>query len=345
MKCQTKIALFGYTYLGVVREFRPNEEPEVLDQQGDYQALGWCDFEAEILNYDGDSEKDDDKDVEDVEDGEYSEEESRQANEGQNMQYDKVPVFEEESIDGDDDIINECMDLFEGYQSKSDDEYFSDSKLEPEQVRIAKLMKGITFKKMMGGEIKFEVGQTFDNAEQMREVFRKIYNNKEAKVKWIASKFENLVRRNPSICVKVISNLLREKYKVSVDIQRLYKAKKRALEGYCARHAYDQTIRCDHVTNKMTEAFNSMLGPNEGYVVKLSEYSCQCGSWQVSGIPCRHAMAAISHHYGKATVKDKLLNLINPPLMAIVELDDVSMIVLDALDLCCLCLIDIVVVG
>ncbi|KAK1591398.1 hypothetical protein Q3G72_007095 [Acer saccharum] len=106
-----------------------------------------------------------------------------------------------------------------------------------------------------------------------------------------------------------------------------------------SRHAYDQTIRCDHVTNNMTEAFNSMLvlpprvnarilknskesrvltiiaagnmeyellRPNEGYAVKLGEYSCQCGSWQVSGIPCRHAMAAISYHCGKAAVKDKI---------------------------------------
>ncbi|KAK2644275.1 hypothetical protein Ddye_019470 [Dipteronia dyeriana] len=507
---------------------RPNEEHEVLDQQGGYQELGWCDFEADMLNYDGDSEKDNDKDGE-------GEGEGRQANEEQNRQYDKVPVFEVESVDGDDGIMKECMDLFEGYQSKSEDEYFSDSELEPEHVRIAKLVKGSMQSK------------------------RRIYNNKEAKVKWIASKFENLVKGNPSISIKVISDLLREKYKVSVDIQRLYKAKKRALEGlakdhakafakvrryaymvnqsnhgstvhistqqpyptfhriflsfeaqklgflegcrpfigvdgchlkgpyegvllsavsleansglfpiavciceketqsswewflnnlkihlkypsdrnltfmsdrqkgvihalqYYARHiyanfrltykgdhfkkpfwrasrssnvfdfketmdeigainlvakswlqeiepkhwsryAYDHVIRCDHVTNNMTEAFNTMigtyrassylellefirrmvmrkfqerkeecqqwnsvlpprvnakilknskqsrvltiiaagnmeyelLGPNEGYAVKLGEYSCQCGSWQVSGIPCRHAMAAIN---------------------------------------------------
>ncbi|KAK2645116.1 hypothetical protein Ddye_020311 [Dipteronia dyeriana] len=227
--------------------------------EGGYQALGWCDFEADMLNYDGDSEKDDDKDGEDGEDGEG-----------------------EESVDGDDGIMKECMDLFEGYQSKSEDEYFSDSELEPEQVRIAKLVKGISFMKMVDGDIKFEVDQTFDNVKQMKELFReyaiqegvtlirvkndlqrqtykckeagcpwrahgsclldgmtfkiktlvdihechRIYNNKEAKVKWIASKFENLVKGNLSISIKVISDLLREKYKVSVDIQMLYKAKK-----------------------------------------------------------------------------------------------------------------------
>ncbi|KAI9156160.1 hypothetical protein LWI28_001475 [Acer negundo] len=119
---------------------RPNKEPEVLDQHGGYQTLDWCDFEAEMLNYDGGNEKDDDKDVEDGEDGEK---EGRQVNEGQNMQYVKVQVFKEEYVDGDDDILKECMDLFEGYQSKSNDEYFSDSELEPKQIRIAKLMKDI----------------------------------------------------------------------------------------------------------------------------------------------------------------------------------------------------------
>ena len=307
----------------------------MLDQQGGYQALGWCDIEAEMLNYDGDSEKDDDNDGEDGKDSDDGEGEGIQANKGHYMQYfedgegkgtqayegHNRQYFEDGEREGtqayeghnrqagedgrqategegrhaneDDGIINKCMALFEGYESKSDDEYFSDSELEPEQVRIAKLMKGVPFKKMMSGEIKFEVGQTFDNAEQMREVFReyaiqegvtldrvkndlvrqtykckedgcpwrahgsrlldgitfkiktlvdihechRIYNNKETKVSWIASKFENLVKRNPSICVKVLSDLLREKYKVSVDIQRLYKAKKVALEGLAKDHA------------------------------------------------------------------------------------------------------------
>ncbi|KAK2651728.1 hypothetical protein Ddye_011584, partial [Dipteronia dyeriana] len=59
----------------------------------------------------------------------------------------------------------------------------------------------------------------------------RVYNNKEAKVKWIVSKFENLVKKNPSIDVKLIGDLLRENYRVLVDIQRVYKAKKRAIKG------------------------------------------------------------------------------------------------------------------
>ncbi|TXG58588.1 hypothetical protein EZV62_016417 [Acer yangbiense] len=185
------------------------------------------------------------------------------------------------------------MALFEGYQSKSDNEYFLDSELEPDKVKIAKLMKGNPFKKMVGGEIKFHVGQTFDNAVQMRDIFReyaiqqgvvlnivkndnvrktykrlgdgcpwrahgsrridrmtfmiktsmdehechRVYNNKEAKMKCLAFKFENLVRTNPSVSIKVIYDLLRENYRVSVDVQRLYNAKKKALAGLAKDHA------------------------------------------------------------------------------------------------------------
>ncbi|KAK2656398.1 hypothetical protein Ddye_009450 [Dipteronia dyeriana] len=65
----------------------------------------------------------------------------------------------------------------------------------------------------------------------------RVYNNKEAKVKWIASKFEKLVKSNPSIDVKVIGDLLREIFKVSVDIRRLYRAKNRALKELAKDHA------------------------------------------------------------------------------------------------------------
>ena len=54
---------------------------------------------------------------------------------------------------------------------------------------------------------------------------------------WIASKFENLVKTNPSVSIKVIDDLLRENYRVSVDSQRLYNAKKKALAGLAKDHA------------------------------------------------------------------------------------------------------------
>ncbi|KAK2655856.1 hypothetical protein Ddye_008908 [Dipteronia dyeriana] len=144
----------------------------------------------------------------------------------------------------------------------------------------------------MDDEIKFSVGQTFDNRVVLRDILKKytiqegvalerikndhirqtykcitldcpwrahsscmvdkttfmlktlmdrhechrVYNNKEARVKWIASKFETLVKSNPNISVKLISDLLREKFNVEVDIKRLYRAKHRALKGLREDH-------------------------------------------------------------------------------------------------------------
>ncbi|TXG51280.1 hypothetical protein EZV62_023804 [Acer yangbiense] len=108
----------------------PNAQPEVLDMDGGYQALGWCDLEVEMFNYEGDSEKYDDKDDDD------------------------------DFVDGDDEITKQCMDLFEGYQSKSDDEYFSNLELEPEQVKIAKLdesKESRTLKIIATGDIEYKL--------------------------------------------------------------------------------------------------------------------------------------------------------------------------------------------
>ncbi|TXG48421.1 hypothetical protein EZV62_027715 [Acer yangbiense] len=135
-------------------------------------------------------------------------------------------------------------------------------------------------------------------------------------------------------------------------------------------HAFDSSIKCDHVTNNMTEAFNSMLkdfrartylnlmefirrmvmtrfqvrkkgcgkwkselpptvnkkivensvesrilkiihagegkyelmGLSRTYTAKLQEKICECGAWQISGVPCSHALAGIRHLYGMTPV-------------------------------------------
>ncbi|KAK1554438.1 hypothetical protein Q3G72_012147 [Acer saccharum] len=57
----------------------------------------------------------------------------------------------------------------------------------------------------------------------------RVYRSEEARSKWIASKFETIVKNNPNIKCGVIADMLREQFNVIVDAQRLYKAKKRAL--------------------------------------------------------------------------------------------------------------------
>ena len=33
----------------------------------------------------------------------------------------------------------------------------------------------------------------------------------------------------------------------------------------------------------------------ESYIVNLDKYTCSCGLWQISGLPCKHAMPCITH--------------------------------------------------
>ncbi|KAL5757018.1 hypothetical protein ACOSQ2_021764 [Xanthoceras sorbifolium] len=39
-----------------------------------------------------------------------------------------------------------------------------------------------------------------------------------------------------------------------------------------------------------------LLGETRAYVAKLNIRSCECGVWQISGVPCSHALAMISHY-------------------------------------------------
>ncbi|KAK1555098.1 hypothetical protein Q3G72_021821 [Acer saccharum] len=77
-----------------------------------------------------------------------------------------VVVVEEEDVS-----VN--LELMEGYQSKSDDEYCSESEDEKPKAKIARLMKGNPFKKMVGGHIEFEIGQTHDNVYSLRATIQK----------------------------------------------------------------------------------------------------------------------------------------------------------------------------
>ncbi|KAK1559608.1 hypothetical protein Q3G72_016360 [Acer saccharum] len=162
--------------------------------------------------------------------------------------------------------IDEYQDLFEGYQSKSDDEYCNNSSDEVSDVKLAKVIKNNPFKQLVGCPIRFEVGQTHDNVYTLRSLLidfvihedfnfnkvkndknrltwacmakccpwrihasnigddatmqvntyknehtcHRIYKSKEARSKWIAGKFQALVKSNLGIQASVISDLLRD---------------------------------------------------------------------------------------------------------------------------------------
>ncbi|TXG52943.1 hypothetical protein EZV62_022112 [Acer yangbiense] len=197
----------------------------------------------------------------------------------------KVP----EEVCGDTD---EYEDLFEGYQSKSDDEYCNNSSDEVSDAKLAMVVKSNPFKKPVRCPVRFEVGQTHDSVYTLRSLLtdfaihegfnfnkvmndknrltwacmakgcpwrihapnvgndttmqvktyknehtcHRIYKSKEARSTWITGKFQALVKSNPGIQAGVISNLLRDQFNAVVDTQRLYKAKKKALEVLLKEH-------------------------------------------------------------------------------------------------------------
>ncbi|KAK3219451.1 hypothetical protein Dsin_013421 [Dipteronia sinensis] len=198
-----------------------------------------------------------------------------------------------ENVVGNDEITKECMDLFEGYEFRSDDEFSSDLDTNKSQVNVDKLLRGVPFQRD-GNEIKFSVGQTFANKEVMRDIFReyvvqegvildgikndkqrqtyqcntascpyrahaswmvekstfmiktlvdqhechRVCNNKKAKVKWIASKFDSIMKSNHSINVKVLADLHLEKFNVSVDLKRVYSVKHGVLKQIRSEHVH-----------------------------------------------------------------------------------------------------------
>ncbi|KAK2635562.1 hypothetical protein Ddye_030354 [Dipteronia dyeriana] len=72
----------------------------------------------------------------------------------------------------DEDGINVYLELLEWYQSKSDDEYFSESEDEKVEPKITRFMERSDFKKMGGGHIEFHVGQTHDNVFSLRVLLK-----------------------------------------------------------------------------------------------------------------------------------------------------------------------------
>ncbi|KAL5848895.1 hypothetical protein ACOSQ4_006908 [Xanthoceras sorbifolium] len=55
-----------------------------------------------------------------------------------------------------------------------------------------------------------------------------------------------------------------------------------------------------------------LLDETRAYVVKINEATCKCGGWQVSGIPCCHAMAAIGHYAGRDGVTRRIVERREP---------------------------------
>ncbi|KAK1592272.1 hypothetical protein Q3G72_022079 [Acer saccharum] len=79
-----------------------------------------------------------------------------------------------------------------------------------------------------------------------------------------------------------------------------------------------------------------LMGLCRAYTAKLQEKICDCGAWQISGVPCSHALAGIRHLYGMSGIKEDITQFIHPSLSKSSFLRTYSSMISHILDLCVL---------
>ncbi|TXG69669.1 hypothetical protein EZV62_004604 [Acer yangbiense] len=126
------------------------------------------------------------------------------------------------------------------------------------------------------------------------------------------------------------------------------------------RHAFDPSIKYDHVTNNMHEAFNSMLkdfrartylnlmefirrmvmtrfqvrNEGSGHILPNYKKKSECGAWQISGVLCSYALVGIRHLYGMSGIKEGITQFIHPSLSKSIFLKTYSSMISPIPDLC-----------
>ncbi|KAK3204273.1 hypothetical protein Dsin_018319 [Dipteronia sinensis] len=181
-------------------------------------------------------------------------------------------VFESmfENVVESDEITNECMDLFEGYESRSDDEFSSDLDTDKSHVRVGKLLRaqrlgflegcrpfigldGCHLKGPCGGILLSEVALDANSGLFPLAVYM--------------------------FCARHIYPNSRESYCGDSFKKLFWKASR-------SSNVYD---------------FNAALKD----IGEIKPDAKEC--WQISGIICPHAMGAISHNCGREALRDMIL--------------------------------------
>ncbi|TXG60245.1 hypothetical protein EZV62_014818 [Acer yangbiense] len=123
--------------------------------KGDIQDLNFSDFEDNLFSNEGDNEDDESEAKDQVGLGDDNIREDGLGDESDEVG--GIPGMRELAVVHEvpdevgaipDDSVN--LDLFEGYQSKSDDEFFSDPGDENSDAKLARVMKSNSFKKLVG---------------------------------------------------------------------------------------------------------------------------------------------------------------------------------------------------
>ncbi|KAL5757169.1 hypothetical protein ACOSQ2_021915 [Xanthoceras sorbifolium] len=70
---------------------------------------------------------------------------------------------------------------------------------------------------------------------------------------------------------------------------------------------------CILKASKESRILRMLSAGNEEYEL-LGETMAYCGAWQISGVPCSHAMAGISNISGVNGIRDKVVEFVDPSL-------------------------------
>ncbi|KAK1406735.1 hypothetical protein QVD17_38343 [Tagetes erecta] len=92
---------------------------------------------------------------------------------------------------------------------------------------------------------------------------------------WIAKRFFKEIIRNPEIPLRQLQQ----------DVMRKYQCRCRKNQKAIKTKHYDVIGGGNNIFEVRSE--------KNAYAVNIQEQSCTCGSWQLSGIPCRHTVAAL----------------------------------------------------
>ena len=58
-------------------------------------------------------------------------------------------------------------------------------------------------------------------------------------------------------------------------------------------------LKVSRITSSPTiDALYEVETSHESYIINLDEHTCKSGLWQISGLPCKHAMPCITHIKG-----------------------------------------------
>ncbi|KAI8569475.1 hypothetical protein RHMOL_Rhmol02G0282000 [Rhododendron molle] len=113
--------------------------------------------------------------------------------------------------------------------------------------------------------------------------------------KWIVKRYSDKICKNPTWPIQSLAETIESENTVNVDRQKVFRARRRSLailEGDAKQQFRELFGYIDEVRSTNPGTTIKVEAPNDQYRVDLKNKTCGCRRWELSGIPCVHAIAA-----------------------------------------------------